>query len=119
MKGLLLVFLGSGLGGCIRYLISLGFRQAAPSVGFPWGTFTANLMACLLAGFLAAKMHPQQEDQRIFWLAGFCGGFSTFSAFSMESIQLIRSGLWLPALSYLLLSLVCGMAGVLIFLRST
>jgi CrcB protein len=119
MKSMLLVFMGSGIGGCTRYLITLFVRQYSMATAFPWASFSANLLACALAGFLAGRLLPQEESSRMLWLTGFCGGFSTFSAFSMESIQLFRDGFWLTALIYILLSIAAGMAAFLIFYRNT
>ncbi len=92
MKNLLLVGLGGGIGSMARYLcqrwISVPFLHP-----FPWGTFAVNMIGCLLIGIfwgLSFKTFDGNESWKLFLMTGLCGGFTTFSAFSLEGIGLIR-----------------------------
>jgi CrcB protein len=121
MKSFLLVFLGSGAGGCLRYAITGLMQQINFTGNFPWPTLLSNVLACMLAGFLGGRYLPGgviSETGRLLLITGFCGGFSTFSAFSVECLQLMRAGLWFSAAAYLLLSLAAGLAAVWTFFRS-
>lgn len=105
------VFLGGGLGSICRYSLSIIFP--AKGAGFPWATFSANLIACFLLGLLYAYLSKQainatQEALKLALLTGFCGGFSTFSTFSNECLQLLQKQAWGLALTYILVSLILG-----------
>lgn len=86
----LAVFIGGGLGSMLRFW--LGLRLAAATAGgtgssWPWGTWTVNVLGCLLAGLLYAAMdlsRPLMQPARVLLVVGFCGGFTTFSAFALE-----------------------------------
>ena len=107
MKELMLVFVGGGLGSMVRF--SLGrWVNALHSHDFPWGTLVVNIVACLILGFvigLADHKHIISPTARLFWTVGFCGGFSTFSTFSNETLYLLQSGLTLSLVLYIGLSL--------------
>lgn len=106
------VFLGGGLGSVCRYGIAEGLKPY--QANFPLGTLVANLLACLLLGFLSvyAAEGYLSEKQRLLWATGFCGGFSTFSTFAQESFNLGSAGAWGLALLNVLGSLVLGLVGV-------
>jgi CrcB protein len=113
MKELLLVATGGGLGACARYLLSGYVLQFAAQSRFPWGTFTVNVLGCLVAGLLMALAEKYQlisPAARLFLFTGILGGFTTFSAFGVETVNLIRRGDILLALAYVLASVVCGLA---------
>lgn len=82
------------------------------SGGFPWATFWANLLSCVLIGLLLAVAPILNETTRILLITGFCGGLSTFSTFSRETMQLLQRGEWLIALAYVLASVLVGLAVV-------
>ena len=121
MKSFLLVFLGSGAGGCLRFAITGLMQQFNYIENFPWPTLLSNVLACMLAGFLGGKLLPGggiSETGRLLLIIGFCGGFSTFSAFSVECLQMMRAGLWFSAAAYIMLSMAAGLAAVWFFFRS-
>ena len=93
MKDLLLIGLGSCLGGMARHLVGLGVRHLG--VASLWGTFAVNLLGCLLIGLLAGLFarHPNVSlaAQR-FLTIGVCGGFTTFSTFSRDGLTLWQEG---------------------------
>jgi CrcB protein len=94
MRNLLLVMIGGGIGAGFRYhLSSVAMRNMGE--GFPWGTLIANLLGGFLAGLLAAFLvgeGPQGEPLRLFLAIGVLGGFTTFSAFSLEAMAMIQRG---------------------------
>jgi CrcB protein len=115
-----LIALGGAIGAVLRFAV---FRLAAENFdsGLPWGTFTVNVIGSLLMGFLATmfitRWHLPVNLQYAI-LAGLLGGFTTFSAFSLESLRLIEQGDWTNALMYTLgsviLCIVACSLGVLI-----
>ena len=96
MQAYLLVFLGAGFGGCLRHTVNL---LAARLLGtsFPWGTFLINisgsLVMGLIAGFLAFRAgEAWTQHVRLFMLTGILGGYTTFSAFSLDAALLFERG---------------------------
>lgn len=105
----LFVFLGGGLGSICRYGIALLLKPY--TFQFPYATFCANVLSGILIGFLMAKGQVMQSPQKLLWMTGFCGGFSTFSTFSAETFQLFQSGNTLYAIVNIVGSiLVCLLA---------
>jgi len=112
MKTLLLIGLGGGLGAIARYLLSVGILQLTPGWRFPTGTFAVNLLGCLVAGILLGVMAKQgqfSEEARVFLFVGLLGGFTTFSAFGVETVALLQRGEPGIAALYVSLSVVCGL----------
>ena|SRR6478736_4190929 len=108
MKSVLLVFLGGGLGSVLRYLLSKGINSAT-SPTFPSGTLVVNILACLVLGFVIGLAEERQiisPSARLFWTVGVCGGFSTFSTFSNETLLLLQNSMTLSAALYVSLSLL-------------
>lgn len=104
----LLVALGGGLGSMGRYSFSL-----LPTVGdFPLWTLLANLLGAVAIGFVAGVSGAIGPRWTLFWKTGFCGGFTTFSTFSLEAYQLFQGGKYVLAALYLLLSLGLCLLGV-------
>ncbi|MFN0047640.1 MAG: fluoride efflux transporter CrcB [Cytophagales bacterium] len=107
MKDLMMVFIGGGTGSVVRYLFSRWFSPFFPA--FPFSTFMANLLACMLFGVLTGLSYQKIEmnDTHKKWiLTGFCGGLSTFSTFNFEIFDLIKAGHIGMALIYMFCSLV-------------
>ncbi len=93
MKSFLLVFLGGGLGSSLRYLVTIAMNQYSKVL--PFGTFTVNMLGCLLIGLIlgyAQKENTLTYNQTLLLATGFCGGFTTFSAFANENLELIKNG---------------------------
>ena len=90
------VALGSIVGGVARYLVSVLFLSQLGS-GFPWATLFVNVTGSFIIGFYAALTGPDgrlfvSPRQRQFVMVGICGGYTTFSAFSLETLRLVQSG---------------------------
>jgi fluoride exporter len=120
MRQLLAIAAGGGVGALLRYWVSTG-THAVLGRGFPYGTFTVNVLGSLMMGFLYVWLLDRIVTGpvlRAFLLIGLLGGFTTFSTFSIESLNLIEAGQILKALVNVLLSVtVCITAtglGVLI-----
>lgn len=116
IKNLLLVLLGGGLGSIARYLLSYFFTKNNVS-NFPWATFMANSLGCLLIGLLFGyiqKNNLQNETLKLLLITGFCGGFTTFSTFSLENIQFIQNQNYNLAIIYTLASISVGFLAVII-----
>ncbi|MEP2934883.1 MAG: fluoride efflux transporter CrcB [Gilvibacter sp.] len=112
MKALLFVMLGGGLGSGLRYLVSKVLNTQGQ---LPWGTFTVNILGSLLIGFLmgwAAKNNNLSESQLLFLATGFCGGFTTFSAFALEGHNLFKADNFWGLAIYIIGSLVLGVLAV-------
>lgn len=110
MRLLLLIGAGGFLGSISRYLVHLGVGKLLPVV-FPYGTLIINIFGSLLIGViygLSDRTGTISNEWRFFLATGFCGGFTTFSAFSYETYSLLRHGEYLLSVSYILLSVVLG-----------
>jgi CrcB protein len=115
MERFLFVALGGALGSVARYATGLGATRALGS-GWPYGTFSVNIMGGLLmgalAGFLAHRGGADQERWRVLLAVGVLGGFTTFSAFSLETALMIEKRLYGQALGYVTLSVVLSIAAL-------
>ena len=111
IKNLLLVGLGGGIGSMARYLCQRWFSlQYLHS--FPWGTFAVNMAGCFFFFFfwgLSFKTFDGNESWKLFLMTGLCGGFTTFSAFSLEGIGLIREQKLLLFFLYVAGSVIGGL----------
>ena len=101
MAAYLWIALGSALGGMARYWCT-DFITARFGAGFPWGTIFINVLGSFIIGFFATLSGPDGRlvvgaHERLFVMVGLCGGYTTFSAFSLQTLDLIRGGNWLGA----------------------
>ena len=108
------VFLGGGLGSVLRYCVQMLLHERIVPYHFPWATFTVNILGSFMIGLfyaLSARFHLS-EDMRLFLTAGLCGGFTTFSTFSNDSLALLRQGDVTMFAVYALLSVGLGILAV-------
>lgn len=111
MKAILIIWLGGGLGSVFRYLVQLGVSKLI-TVTFPVGTFLVNITGCFVIGLLYALANKYvviTMEWRLFLITGLCGGYTTFSSFSYESISLFRQGNYTYLAFYVGLSVVLGL----------
>ena len=109
-RDILLVGVGGFAGSVARYLVSVLLAAWATSA-FPFATFAVNLVGCFLIGLIAVFSDRGQlisPSMRPLLTAGFCGGFTTFSAFSIESVGLIQKGEYVYVSLYIALSVILG-----------
>ncbi len=111
----IVVAIGSAIGGVSRYGVGL-LAARLWGQSFPVGTLLINIVGSFIIGFygaltLANGPMPASSDMRAFVMIGFCGGFTTFSAFSLQTLELLRAGETLEAALYILLSNVLCIAG--------
>ena len=107
-----LVALGGGLGSVARFWLG-GAVARLTGVDFPWGTILINVVGSLLIGLFAGLTTRQGEDLRAFLMAGLCGGFTTFSAFSLQNVELLSDGRIAAAAVNIVVSvLLCTAAAV-------
>lgn len=115
-QDLLLVGFGGMTGSIARYCITLWLRQWMPPPA-PWPTLAVNVTGCLLIGILYGWVVKQSGDTRaavLLLATGVLGGFTTFSAFGLETVELVRMGDAATAAIYALASLVLGFGAVLL-----
>ncbi len=119
MKTVMAVALGGAFGSVARYGV-VAWAGDRLGVDFPWGTLIVNFVGSFAIGVLAEAMgmvwSPSPEI-RAFLITGILGGFTTFSAFSLDTFVLIERGAWIPGLCYVLASLLLGLGGLVAGLR--
>jgi len=106
---ILLIFFGAGLGGVLRYLVANNVYSAMGRQ-FPYGTLVVNVSGCFLMGILFAFLLDRFDgwgpELRALLLIGFLGGYTTFSSFSIETLNLVENGAWLGAASNIFFSVI-------------
>jgi fluoride exporter len=110
------VFLGGAIGSVARLWLSVQVGLLT-GLGFPWGTILVNIIGSLVIGFVATVTGPNGRvvvpiDAQAFVMVGLCGGFTTFSAFSLQTLELARDGRLLQAAANILLSVVLCLTAV-------
>ncbi len=120
MKVIFLVGLGGLLGSVARYKAGGWVLHLTSLEKFPYSTFAVNVVGCLAAGVLAGLVEKHDlfaADTRLFLFSGLLGGFTTFSAFGMDSLYLVRRGELLTAASYTGFSVIVGIAAIWLGLK--
>ena len=117
---MLYIFLGGGLGSVVRFLVSSKVTSGFKNIN-PWGIMTANILATIVLGLVlygTAKSGALSSNMKALIITGFCGGFSTFSTFSYETFELLRSGEYWMATANVLVSVALGLAVLFIIAKS-
>ncbi len=114
MLGTLAVALGGATGSVLRYGATV-LAARIWGVAFPWGTVAVNVLGSFVIGWFATATMPgaaapASHEMRLLVLTGFCGGFTTFSAFSLQTVELLRGGDWLAAGLNVIISVVVCLA---------
>ena len=114
----LVVAIGSAIGGVSRYGVGL-LAARAWGVAFPWGTLLINIVGSFVIALFGAMTlangpMPMSTNMRAFVMIGFCGGFTTFSSFSLQTMELLQAGETVAAALYILSSVALCLAGVLL-----
>jgi len=116
MKLYLIVAVGSGVGGFLRYVISDVVYKYSPSL-FPYGTLLVNILGSFLLGFVLFYLDAVKlvsSEMRLFLTVGLCGGLTTFSTFSYETVKLIQDSEYLLAGTNILLNVFITLLAVLL-----
>ena len=113
IKNIAVVGTGSFIGGAARYLVSVMMKGIGK--GFPWATLAVNLAGCFLIGLLwgiFSRSASEGSRWALFLTVGLCGGFTTFSTFSKESLMMLQAGNFWGFAGYIALSVIAGIAFV-------
>ena len=112
MKSFLLVFLGGGIGSSCRFLISNIINHSFKSFHY-LGTFSVNVIGCIIVGIVMGFLQKDNnfnQNYLLLFSSGFCGGFTTFSAFANENLDLIKNGNFSVFFLYVISSVIFGIA---------
>jgi CrcB protein len=121
LKQLILVGFGGGVGSIFRYLTTI-ITSRFFNGGFPLATFIANIVGCLILGAcigIFSKSATENENLKLLFVTGFCGGYTTFSTFAAENIYFIQHQNYVLLATYTLLSIALGYCAVAIGLSIT
>ena len=118
-KEILIVGLGSFAGGALRYILSVGFSKIGRLWAFPIGIMLVNVLGCFLIGVLYGYFKDKTASATLplLLMTGVLGGFTTFSTFSLETVQLLQQNEWLKAALYVVGSVGVGVAACYLGMR--
>ena len=123
MNNLVLVFIGGGFGAILRYLINNianNYINIESEQSFPFGTFIANIFGSLAIGFVVGLFENEiftNEQLKLFIIVGLLGGFTTFSSFSLEIVDMTHSGNYVTAIVYILSSIIIAIIFTLLGMK--
>lgn len=117
MRNLFYIFIGGGLGSILRYLMSNYTQKLWNVNSFPMGTFLVNITGCLLIGFLTSYFVKNDNSLKFLLITGLCGGYTTFSTFSVENYTLWQNQQYGILSLYVLLSLILGFGAVILGMK--
>ncbi len=120
MKNILLVGFGGFVGSVLRYAIGAQIVHFVPDAKFPWATLLVNVVGCFAVGVVAFSLERldfYNSELRLLLITGLLGGFTTFSAFGLETLSLLRQDLWFLAALNIFLSIGLGLLAVYLGLR--
>lgn len=114
MQNIIAVFIGGGIGAVLRYITGFCALRYL-SINLPFATFAVNILGCFFLGFLYALFIDKPEINtplKLALTAGFCGGLTTFSTFSLELFEMLKNAQFMQLSVYLLLSIILGLTAV-------
>ncbi len=119
MNNILTVFIGGGIGSLLRYGISI-YTPNLFKTTFPIATLTSNILSCIILAITVSLLNskPETGNLKLLLITGLCGGFSTFSTFSYETVELMRNGNMMYAIANILISVLICIALVYMIAKS-
>lgn len=124
MKELFYVFVGGGIGSVLRFMVSMLWQHLSlhprfENIVFPWPTLCVNILGCMLISifYRYSEEWGVSPEMRLLLTTGLCGGFTTFSTFSYEGINLLRQGYTSTYVLYLVLSIILGLCAAALPLK--
>ncbi len=115
VKSFIAIFIGGGLGSMMRYGVQLMMHERITPYNFPWSTLTVNVVGSFMIGLFYAlsARYNLSDDTRLLLTTGLCGGFTTFSTFSNDSLALLKQGEVTMFVIYVCLSVILGVLATL------
>jgi CrcB protein len=118
LEAVMLVVAGAALGGGLRFLVTHLSSTLSHHHGFPYGTLAVNALGCFLVGFVLTWPADHEHDRwRLLVATGFCGGFTTFSAFAYESMAYLHEARWMSLAMNVMLNNVLSFAALIAGIR--